>query len=157
MYVTDLPALLVEALAWPIVVGVGFWSVRGQVGGLVGRIRRLKWKDAEAAFSEQLDKIEEKAPPPPAIEAPTNVQERVVEAQLPPGYIVQQAWLRLQQAIQEAANFDLSSDERWLLSQLRLLKNEALQSPQGITVTDALRFKDQAEDLARRIRGRRAA
>jgi hypothetical protein len=161
---------LVEALAWPTVVLVVFWTLRGQVGALVGRIRRLKWKDAEAAFSEELDKAEEKVPPPPPTEKPSDMEEQRATAQLPPAYIVQQAWLRVEHALGAASDqlglsptarlnyakrlqrLNLSPEEADLLRQLRALRNQAVHSQQpDITVTDALRYKDLAESLAHRI------
>ena len=92
---------LVEALAWPVVLGLAFWNVRGQVGALVGRIQRLKWKDAEATFSEELDKVEDRAPRPSLTDETAKVEDRLITAQLPPAYIVQQAWLRVERAIDE--------------------------------------------------------
>jgi hypothetical protein len=166
---------IVEALAWPTVAGVAFWSVRGQIGALVGRIQRLKWKDAEATFSEELDKVEDKAPTPPAPDQPAEVEERVAFAQLPPAYIVQQAWLRLEQAVQEAAvkqgvqalpvrgvsrgllqRLGLSPEDQALIEDLRQLRNRAVHFVEpDITVTDALRYAGLAETLARRIDGNR--
>ena len=49
-------------------------------------------------------------------------------------------------------NLELSPEDENLLKQLRTLRDEAVHSPEpNITVTDALRYKDLAEALARRI------
>jgi hypothetical protein len=48
---------IVEALAWPIVAIIVFWNVREHAGDLIDRMKSLKWKDAEASFSEKLDEV----------------------------------------------------------------------------------------------------
>ncbi len=111
----------------------------------------------ELMFREKLDEAAaEFGLSLPALEAPKDVQERVAEAQLPPGYIVQQAWPRVQQAIGGAdGSHELSIGDRRLLGRLRVLREDAVHSPEpSITATDALRYRDLAEGLVRRIEGR---
>lgn len=192
---------IVEAIAWPVAVGLIFWALRGNIGGLIGKIRRFKWKDTEVAFSEELDRAEADLAPVallPPVESSPELEKIAAEAQLPPTYIVQQAWLRVERAIDAATkdhakpsetsadrlrvkrvidkaikdraissetsagrllnnarrllDLELSPEDGNLLKQLGTLRNEAVRSPEpNITVTDALRYKDLAEALARRI------
>ncbi|MBS0641227.1 MAG: hypothetical protein JSS43_15240 [Proteobacteria bacterium] len=168
---------IVEAIAWPVTAGLIFWKLRGRVGDLIDSIQRLKWKDTELTFGKQLDRVEAERPPAPVVEADENapqLEQIAAEAQLPPAYIVQQAWLRIERVIDEATKsrastsetsagrtlnyarrmqaLNLAPDDAALLRELRALRNEAVHSAQpNITVTDALRYKDLAESLARRI------
>jgi hypothetical protein len=105
---------------------------------------------------------------------------------LQPAHIVEQAWSRLEQAIIEAAKgrfeelrtdqggassrmgarivndtrriqaLNLSPDDDALHRQLRDLRDLAVHSPGSITVTDALRYRDLADSLARRIEATRS-
>ena len=64
---------IVEAIVWPVAVGLIFWALRGNIGGLIGKIRRFKWKDTEVDFSEELDRAEADLPvalPPPVESSP---------------------------------------------------------------------------------------
>src|SRR6266481_4354616 len=45
---------IVEALAWPGVAVYALWLLQQPLTQLLGRVRRLKWKDAEADFAELL-------------------------------------------------------------------------------------------------------
>lgn len=180
---------IVETLVWPIVVGLIAWTQRAPLGRLIDklRLRSLKWGDAEATFGEELDRIEETIAPPLATGVRELQEITAKAAQLPPAYIVQQAWSRLEQAINEATKgrfaelptdrggassrtgarmvnyarrveaLELSPDDAELLRQLRNLRNLAVHSSEpNITVTDALRYNDFAEALARRIEGTRS-
>ncbi len=171
---------IVGALAWPIVVGLILWGFRKHLGDLLDRIQQVKFPGGEVAFSEQLDRVEAVAMPPPG-QSPPELEKVAAEAQLPPAYIVQQAWLRVKQAIDAVGGVDvplpdqptvidrayrnlrqvgrtrppdvrLSPEDATLLRQLQKLRNEAIHSlDPNITVTDALRYKDLAEAMARRI------
>ena len=96
---------------------------------------------------------------------------------LPPPYIVSQAWLKLEQAIRDSVNPPkvsasqisrplpqttylkiareqglLSDDEMPAVRDLRDLRNLAAHSVDpGITLTDALRYHDVANDLVKKI------
>jgi hypothetical protein len=162
---------LVEALAWPIVAGVAFWSVRGRLADLINRVQRVKWKDAEATFVDALDNVQARVSPLSPVEERAAANDRLVSSQLPPAYVVQQAWLRLEQALLVAAegrglqtqqgrgvnsrliaSLELRAEDRALIEDMRQLRNAAVHSIQpGITATDALRYEDLAESLARRI------
>jgi hypothetical protein len=166
---------IVEALVWPTVIGLVFWNERGHVGTLIGSVQRLKWKDTEVTFGKQLDRVEDELTPAAAetIEKAPELEKLVAEAQLPPAYIVQQAWLHIERAVEEVTrdriatttgnrllryaqqvqHLDLSPDDERLIRELRQLRNDAVHSTDlNLTVTDALRYKDLAESLARGIK-----
>jgi hypothetical protein len=168
---------IVEAIAWPTVVGFAFWNLRAQFGSLIAKVRRAKWKDAEVTFGEELDRVEDRlATPPKATGQAPELQQLAVEARLPPAYIIQQAWLGIERALSEAAKrrgivtgtivspkrlvheLQLSPEDQALVHQIRKLRNDAVHvfGP-TITVTDALRYKDIAESLVRRIEGDRSS
>lgn len=160
---------MVRTLAWPAVVGFVFWNVRGHVGSLIANIRQLRWKEAEVTFGKELDRVEDELPPPVEAIGRLEVQELAAEAQLPPAYIVQQAWLRVERALNEPLtkkgiktgpvahlisrpDLPLTSAERKTLEELRVLRNRAVHDVEpDISVTDALRYRALAETLARRI------
>ena len=56
---------LVEALAWPVVVGLVFWCLRGPIARRIETLQTLKYKGAEATFGKELDRVEDSRPPPP--------------------------------------------------------------------------------------------
>ena len=110
----------------------------------------------------------------------------MINVALQPAYIVQQAWSRLEQAIIEAAKgrfeelrtdqggassrmgarivndtrrvqaLGLSPEDDALHRQLRDLRDLAVRAPGSISVTDALRYNDLANSLARRIEATRS-
>jgi hypothetical protein len=173
----------IEAIAWPVTVGLIFWNLRGRIGDLILNIEKLKWKDTEVTFGKELDRVEAEFPSSTVaetVESAPQLEKIAAEAQLPPAYIVQQAWLRVERAIDDATkdralssetssgrllnyarrlqSLELSREDESLLKQLRMLRNEAVHSTMpNITVTDALRYKDLAESLARRIEEGRIA
>ncbi len=164
-------ARIVEASAWPIAAVFVVWYLRGGLIGLIDRIRLLKWKDAEASFGQRLDQAEAEASATPA---PTESKVRDIpllaaEAELPPAYIVQQAWLRVEEALKKAqyggrfignregpllvkqitaliSDLGLSPKEAKNIHELRILRNEAVHhSGINLTPTDALRYRDLAD------------
>lgn len=166
---------LVEALAWPAVAVFVFWNIRDQIAALINRLRGIKWKGAEATFGEELDKVEGKLAPSPRIASAAMEVDRITaEAQLPPAYLVQQYWLRLEQGILRAAekrgllppgrdslgpltkrilhNLELSDEDAKIIDDLRMLRNVATHSMEpNITMTDALRYRDLVENMTRNL------
>jgi hypothetical protein len=71
---------------------------------------QLKWKEAEANFREELGRVEDKALPSP-VEKTDQVEDRIAAAHLPAAYIVQQAWIRLERAAEDARR-ELTPPER---------------------------------------------
>jgi hypothetical protein len=49
------------ALAWPVIVGVIAWRLRGKLPGLARRVRRLRLAGAEADLDPQLRQLDEAA------------------------------------------------------------------------------------------------
>lgn len=163
---------LIEATAWPTLVGFVFWHIRVQLGALVTSISRPKWKDAEITFGKEIDRLEEQAGTYSvlSIQAQPDARTLAAEAQLPPAYLIQQAWMRTEMALYEAAmrlgnlttsgrpvvggkpyrQLNLSSDEVAMIDELRKLRNRAvhLLDP-DVTITDALRYKAVADSLER--------
>lgn len=168
---------LVEALAWPVVVSFVLWHGRAQIGALLGRLEKFKGWGAEASFvGQQLDRVEATLPEPQSglERITTNLQARAVEADLPPPYLVQDAWQRVEYAMQDAAKRLLMPGENWRealrelpdrlgllpaekasMNELQNLRNQVVHSrnPQ-ITITDALRYRDIADRLVEAIEAR---
>jgi len=179
----------IKALAWPTVAIIALFMLRHEIGrsvrALGNRIRSFKGFGVETTFGEAIDEIEEILPAseikeiaaPPAIQRLETISEL---SQLPPPYIVSQAWLGLEQAIREALDYRLPTDERRPLSpstyltlarqqglltqdeepavqRLRQMRNLAAHDPAApITMTDALRYHDIADVLIEKIAERRA-
>jgi hypothetical protein len=113
---------------------------------------------------------------------PETIEIRSELSKLPPDYVVSQAWLRLLATLYEAvetvqpgagerkgnrnlrAYLDqarlhvlLHPDEEPVVEELRVLRNQAVHSPDSITSTDALRYYDFAEALKDNINERKGA
>ena len=165
---------------------VAFLVLKRQIANLLGdlgnRILTAKGAGFELTFGQRVDQIEEILPATEAKEiAASPDAERISGlAQLPPPYIVSQAWLRLEQAIREGLDYLLPTDPRRPLSpmaylnlareqglltedekpavdRLREMRNLAAHSVDpGISMTDALRYQDIANVLIEKIKERRA-
>ena len=133
-------------------------------------------------LGQRVDQIEEILPATEAKEiVASSDPERISGlAQLPPPYIVSQAWLGLEQAIREALDYLLPTDARRPLSpmaylnlareqrlltedekpavdRLREMRNLAAHSVDpGISMTDALRYQNIANVLIEKIKERSA-
>jgi hypothetical protein len=166
---------------------VAFLVLKRQITNLLGdlgnRIVTAKGGGIELTFGQRVDQIEEILPATETKEivAPSDA-ERIEAisglAQLPPPYIVSQAWLRLEQAIRERLDYLLptdarrplsataylnlareqgllTDDERPAVDRLREMRNLAAHSVDpGISMTDALRYQDIADALIEKIKQR---
>jgi hypothetical protein len=183
---------LVETLAWPTIVLFVLWKGRTRIITLLDRLENFEGWGAKLAFGKQLDQVEQKlaqvGPPPsdvpfqpslPPTEPFPDLTSRIAEAELPPAYVVQEAWKRVEQAIRRAyeetstskdppgsdsvfsmatylgavEGFKFSKDERDAIIELHNLRNKAVHAidPQ-ITITDALRYSDLANHLVSTIK-----
>jgi hypothetical protein len=116
--------------------------------------------------------------------APAEAERTEIAAELtllPPPYIILQSWRRLEQTVREAVtihrpgtprkptrSFDyvslarthglLTEEEMQAAHRLRQVRNLAAHSDgSGVTVSDALRYRDLADDLIQKIQERSAA
>lgn len=155
-------------------------ELRGLVQTLGNRLRSFKGFGVETTFAEAVDEIEELLPTPQLkeitasfsgsgrLEADAQRIENISElSQLPPPYVVSQAWLRVEQAIQEAVDIPparpgyrrparplnylgwvreqglLTQEEMEAVHRLREMRNLAAHSlDPDITMTDALRYQE---------------
>jgi hypothetical protein len=181
----------IASLAWPSAAIVALFLLKGELRSFVhtlgNRLRSFKGFGVETTFAEAVDQVEELLPAPEVkeitasfsgsgrLEADAQRIENLSElSRLPPPYIVSRAWLRLEQAIQEALNkrtrpgrpprvrLDylsaarreglLTEDEMPAVQRLREMRNLAAHSVDpGITITDALRYHDIADALIQKI------
>jgi hypothetical protein len=188
----------IKSLAWPTAAIVGLFMLKRELRGLVqtlgNRLRSFKGFGVETTFAEAIDQIEELLPAEEVKEITVSspgstrlesdaqrIENISALAQLPPAYIVSQAWLRLEQAIREAVvtppsragnrgapqrGLDylnlatvqglLTQDETPAVRRLREMRNIAAHSVDAaITMTDALRYQDMADVLIEKIKERR--
>jgi hypothetical protein len=129
----------VASLAWPIVLVVLVLLLRKELGALVVTLRRLKWKDLEAEFGQELKELENAAKNlPPAETEPTvsnaasgpgstnGTTDVQAIARLSPSAAVLTSWINVEEAIGHAVRrLSISADAPWHLSPLR--KIELLQ------------------------------
>ena len=103
----------IKSLAWPTAAIIALFVLKRQITALLGalgdRLLTAKGGGFEFTFGERVDQVEEVLPAPEAkeITAPPDAQriQGISDStQLPPPYIVSQAWLRLDQAIREAVD-----------------------------------------------------
>lgn len=151
---------------------------------LGNRLLTAKGAGFELTFGQRVDQIEESLPASEAKEITALPDAQRIETisestQLPPAYIVSQAWLRLDQAIREAVDTRaitrrgrppprsldylnlaivqglLTPDETPAVRGLREMRTLAAHSDDpGITMTDALRYQDIAVALIQKIKER---
>ena len=171
---------VIEALAWPILLGFIIWYGRNHIGVLFERVENLEGGGVKAAFRKQLDKAENnlsnpalpKPIPSPPILPP-------VEAELPPAYLIQQAWTAVRDAIRNAAkekgldkrrNFRVANTvdlakllglpqyQIVALRDLSRLRNVTVRGDEAavksLTDFDALRYRNIAETLIRSIKNK---
>ena len=178
----------IKSLAWPVAVIVALFVLKRHLVDLLralgNRLETAKGVGFELTFGKGVDQVEEILPVPEAKEITGSIANHRIESvhelsQLPPSYIVSQAWLRLEQAIRDAVRIPVISPERRprasifdyldfamrqellftnevpAVQQLRVLRNQAAHSADpGITMTDALRYHDIANGLIEKIRQR---
>jgi hypothetical protein len=189
----------IKSLAWPIAAIVALFLLKRELRGLVqtlgNRLRSFKALGVETTFAEAVDQIEELLPTPQSkeitasfsgsgrLEADAQRLENISElSQLPPAYIVSQAWLRLEQAIREAVDIPpprpghrrparpfnylgwareqglLTQEELGAVQRLREMRNLAAHAlDPDITMTDALRYQDIADALIEKVKERSAS
>jgi hypothetical protein len=110
----------IKSLAWPTVAIVALFVLKRHLIDLLralgNRLVTAKGVGFELKFGERVDAVEEILPAAETkqIAAPTDAQriESISLSQLPPPYIVSQAWLRLEQAIREAVDVPTSPGNR---------------------------------------------
>ena len=187
----------IKSLAWPAAAIIAVFALKRQLTDLLralgNRLRSAKGGGFEFTFGEGVDQLEEILPAQEAKEIVlpttdaqrTDIAQRIENiselSQLPPPYVVSQAWLKLEQAIRDAVdtssliNYGLtkpprhvlgyidlatrqelvSNDELPAVQQLRELRNRAAHSVDpGITITDALRYYDVANSIIEKIKQR---
>lgn len=125
-------AEIIKALlgSWPLAIILVVAVLKNQISilfkSLGGRIHKLKGKakgiELEADFGKGVDRVEEIAPPEkPQIEA--DKVKRLELAQeltlLPPGYVVSQAWLKLEKTIRQAVDEDFAREDAKTLGAMR--------------------------------------
>jgi hypothetical protein len=176
---------LVDTLIWPAIVLFVLWRGRIRIASLFDRLENFEGWGAKLAFGRQLDHVEQKLdrvepPSVPVLSEPDkppfpDLKYRIAEAELPPAYVVQEAWKRVEHAIrstfhkisasdeiisgdesvfflatylEDIEGFNFSKDESAAIIELHNLRNRAVHSvdPQ-ITITDALRFSDLANRI----------
>ena len=177
---------VIKALAWPSAVIIAVFVLKSSLGDLLrslgSRLEKAKGAGIELTFGKAIDEVEETLPVVKVDEVSAPISPKKIEAvselsQLPPAYIVSQAWLRLEQTIRDAVETPttisphtrrssyrvmdalnlarsqelINSDELPAVEQLRALRNQAAHSVDpGITLTDALRYHDIANALIER-------
>ena len=135
-------ASVIESIAWPVSLLVALWLLRNQLLPLIPNIGRLKYKNFEVEFREQIKELssetkpkltDEETPPSSDLEA-ANILYSLAEVS-PRGAILE-AWLRLEShAIMSLlARNKISKDEPPKVSPLQLAKL--------ISTTNALKKDD---------------
>lgn len=129
----------VASLAWPTALLVVVFLLRRELGNLVVTLRRLKWKELEAEFGQELKELEvaanrlPPAEPGQTVSDHTSASDRTagmttVEAlaSVSPSAALLTSWITVEEAIGRAVRrLSISADAPWHLSPLR--KIELLQ------------------------------
>jgi hypothetical protein len=114
----------IKSLAWPTAAVIALLILKTQVGNLLHtlgiRLQKAKGAGLEFIFGEAVDEIETTLAG--EVKEPALPIENISQlTQLPPPYVVSQAWLKLEQAIRDAVDTsatDISARTRSHLSAL---------------------------------------
>lgn len=170
----------IKSLAWPAVAVTIVFILKRQIGDLIHtlgvRLEKVTVGGQELVFGKAVDEIE--ATLAGKVKEPATPIETISElSQLPPPYIVSQAWLKLEQALREAASPFisysnqvphnivqyiktarrqelLSAEEIEAVLEMKTLRDQVTHfgAPE-ITVTDALRYQDIANSVIEKLKG----
>lgn len=130
---------VVASLAWPTTLLLAIFMLRRQVGNLVGTLRRLRWKDLEAEFGQEIRELEAAAKRLPPAEPESTISDHTSApsrtaststvqalAHFSPPAALLTSWIGVEEAIsQTLRRLSISADPPWHLSPLR--KVELLQ------------------------------
>lgn len=171
---------MTQAVAWPATCCFMLWLLHEKIAELFSelsrRLRTAKGGGFELAFGEKVDEVERSLPPSERERVTGSdtqeIDERSRLAQLPPAYVVTQAWLRVEEELRRIIGYPaaqslptltllrsarnrqlISDDELSALQDLRNLRNSAthLRDP-NISSTDALRYNDLAQSIVNGLR-----
>lgn len=102
---------LFDALAWPAVALIIFFTIKVQLLNLFPFLKRLKYKDFELEFGEKIREMTEKAkvaalPEPDVEELPATTSRTLKEqlyevAEISPRTAIVEAWLQVEHSAQE--------------------------------------------------------
>jgi hypothetical protein len=130
----------IDALAWPIALLVVVLVLRRPLGGLVGTLHRLRWRDWEAEFGQEIEELEAAADrlPPGETEPSSGGETSATDRQTPETRSVHElarysppaallvSWISVEEAIERAVRrLAISADPPWHVAPLR--KIELLQ------------------------------
>lgn len=108
--------------SWPLALVVVVVVLKNPIAALLkdlgDRIQKIKGKasgvELEADFGKSVDKIAETVPLDKILLGTNNVEELKLKeelARLPPGYLVSQAWLKLENAVREVIDEDFARED----------------------------------------------
>ena len=158
-------------------------EIRALVTNLGGRLKSAKGAGIELNFGERIDEVQKTLPSEDRAQMAAPSDKRLVDlndlSALPPAYIISQAWLTVEAAIQNAMlpiaaphsrgrplaapellriarqQSLVTEDEVPSLEELRKLRNLAAHARDpDISLTDALRYNDIAAAVAEQIKAR---
>jgi hypothetical protein len=175
--ITKLITSAIGALAWPVVVLIIALVFRSYIAGIIGRATGIEWGSFKVAFERKLETAEQIATQIPAPEGEADFVEPPLPAEnLPPDYVIIDAWRRIELELVQLAERTghslmrgrsplylirvlrsrgvLDPTTAALLDDLRALRNAAVHPGAGppITREQALRFRDLADLAVPRLR-----
>jgi hypothetical protein len=112
----------IKSLAWPAAAIFALFVLKRHLIDLLralgNRLEKAKGAGFELTFGKGVDRVEEILPAPETKEITGRITSDQIESisklsQLPPSYIVSQAWLRLEQAIRDAVHIPVSSSDAY--------------------------------------------
>jgi hypothetical protein len=177
--ITKLVTTMFMALAWPVVVLVVALAFRTYIAEIIGRATGIEWGSFKVSFERKLENAEERATQIAEFAAIPNewAEQLLPTDNLPPDYLILEAWRRVEATIVQLAERAEVSLNRGrsplflvrnlrsrgvidgqtsaLIDDLRALRNVAVHPEAGppISREQAIRFRDLAELVINRLRG----
>lgn len=165
-------ASVIKSIAWPVTVLVAVATFRSPLATLISNIKQVSGKGVVVDFRAKMADLEETLPagaqaaPGAAAAASEELNQSV-----PPADVINNAWNRLERALQDVSdrrslgdgrgrfrNAELIADRVGIASetvgqirQLRGLWRSALREPEAFAAADALRFANAAAEVMAKV------
>lgn len=153
---------LIASLAWPTAILLVVVLLRREIGKLLGTLNRLKWKDFEAEFHQEIKELDAAAKRLPPVETgPAGAGEATAHegsgetatiqelARISPHAALLTSWIKVEEAIVRTVNrLNISADPPWEVSPLKkiglLQQWTTLDAPTAAVLHRLRKLRNQA-------------
>ncbi len=142
---------IITSIAWPTTVITVVFMLKYQLEQLIGRLSRVKWKEAEAVFSETIIKLAKETS---EITSPNNYKSTALQdtaehlrklASISPKSAILEAFCVLENAAIKAAKLSpkYSGDYKGIINIIQLLTGKPLMAQHGKQIFELFKLRNQ--------------